>query len=127
MPTEDGRLVSFVVVVDPSALATPATVSIAVAVSSPSGRPETFTRIANLPLAPMIPLPETEPEPPVIWYQTVAPIWPLITSGASVWSPFETYGAISTIGAAGAPPPAPLALGGSVFGELIGRMPEVRS
>ena len=48
---------SFVAVVEPSALETPAKVSIALAVKRPSGSDETSTRIASFPLAPITPLP----------------------------------------------------------------------
>src|SRR3954447_26127697 len=123
MPTESGSVVSFAEVVVPGALTTPLTVTVALAVSRPSGRLETSTRIVNRPPLPMTPVPVTRPVLPAIVYRTVAPTGPLTTSGASVWSPFATFGAIVTSGAAGALICAPAAAGGSVFGELIGLIP----
>ena len=120
--------VFFTAVVEPAALVSPLRVCFAENVTVPSGSDETSTRTESFPVRSITPVPETVFEPTVNVYATVAPIAPVITTGASVWSPLLTNGAISTTGAAGATVTvAAPATGGSVSGELIGLFPAVRS
>src|SRR3954468_20904109 len=115
-------------VVEPAALVRPESVSVAEVVTVPSASDEMSTRIESLPSPPIVPAPVTTCVPSESRYWTDAPTAPLTTSGASIWSPYETNGAISTTGAAGAATTAAVAAtGGSVSGELIGLLPEVRS
>src|SRR5258708_12209842 len=59
-------------------------VSVAVTVIVPSGKPERSTLVANLPVGPMTPVPETVNVPSVNLNVRVAPGVPLMASGAEV-------------------------------------------